>query len=301
MKRGPDTPKGFRDVDPEDAKKRRKVINKITDMLDVYGFCPLETPTIEFADTLKGKYGEEEKLIYEFTDRGGRNLALRYDLTVPLARYIANNLGLLKPSFARYQVGQVFRGEKPQAQRYREFTQLDFDIVGSDLVEDDAKVIAAAIDSAKKAGLKKARMAINDRKNFGALSSSFISSVDKYYKIGEKGVVDELTTKGFTVAEIATLSSFSSAKPTPRLTEIFKILTRKYFFLEKMDFYFDPYLARGLDYYTGAIFELKPGGDPKEFSVGGGGRYDNLIGMFAGRDIPAVGFAFGLDRLIDLI
>src|SRR3990172_1782566 len=104
MKKGPDTPKGFRDIKPDEAKKRREVINKICTTLEQYDFLPIETPTIEFATTLKGKYGEEEKLIYEFKDRGDRDLALRYDLTVPLARYIANNLGVLNPSFARYQV-----------------------------------------------------------------------------------------------------------------------------------------------------------------------------------------------------
>ena len=114
MQKGPATPKGFRDIDPSLAKKRRVAIDKIAEVLEEFEFVPLETPTLEFADTLKGKYGEEEKLIYEFSDRGGRRLALRYDLTVPLARFVANNLGLLSPTFSRYQIGQVFRGENPQ-------------------------------------------------------------------------------------------------------------------------------------------------------------------------------------------
>src|SRR3990172_2301371 len=135
----PPTPKGFRDINPDLAAKRREVINKIVPILEDFGFVPLETPTIEFASTLTGKYGEEEKLIYKFTDRGGRELALRYDLTVPLARYVAANPSLKMP-FSRYQVGQVFRGENPQHGRYREFTQLDFDTVGfnQDFVKYDA-------------------------------------------------------------------------------------------------------------------------------------------------------------------
>ncbi|MBI2012582.1 ATP phosphoribosyltransferase regulatory subunit [Candidatus Curtissbacteria bacterium] len=143
MQKAPPTPKGFRDIHPELSAKRRRVINKIIEVLEDFGFVPLETPTIEFAETLKGKYGEEERLIYEFTDRGGRRLALRYDLTVPLARYVASNPSLEMP-FRRWQAGQVFRGENPQHGRYREFTQLDFDTVGSSDFAEDAKIIAAA-------------------------------------------------------------------------------------------------------------------------------------------------------------
>ncbi|MCX6705376.1 MAG: ATP phosphoribosyltransferase regulatory subunit, partial [Candidatus Woesebacteria bacterium] len=117
MQKGPITPKGFGDIMPSEALKRRSMINAIVPVLEKYGFSPLETPTVEFAETLLGKYGEEEKLIYQFEDKGGRKLALRYDLTVPLARFVANNLGLLTPTFSRYQIGQVFRGEKPQKGR----------------------------------------------------------------------------------------------------------------------------------------------------------------------------------------
>ena len=144
MQKGPPTPKGFRDIDPNLAKKRRKVIEKIITVLENSGFEPIETPIIEFADTLKGKYGEEEKLIYEFIDRGKRQLALRYDLTVPLARYIANHNPKLP--FSRWQIGQVFRGENPQAGRLREFTQFDFDTIGSNDLLDDAKIIAVPVE-----------------------------------------------------------------------------------------------------------------------------------------------------------
>lgn len=289
MQKGPTTPKGFRDIEPNLAKKRRETINKIADILEEFGFVPLETPTIEFAETLLGKYGEEEKLIYQFADRGGRKLALRYDLTVPLARFVANNLGLLSPSFSRYQVGQVFRGENPQAGRFREFAQFDFDTVGSADANEDAKVIAAAIKASRSLGLKNAKMAVNDRKNFEGLPIEDIRAIDKIYKVGRENTKEEL------------LDFVEKTKPTQNLKEIFNILESKYNLKEGIDFFFDPTLARGLDYYTSTIIELKPNGRPEEQSIGGGGRYDNLIGMFAGREIPAVGFSFGLDRLIEII
>lgn len=257
--------------------------------MEEFGFVPIETPTLEFADTLLGKYGEEEKLIYQFTDRGGRKLALRYDLTVPLARFVANNLGLLSPSFSRYQIGQIFRGENPQAGRYREFTQFDFDTVGSNDLSEDAKVIAAAIKAARVVGLSRAKIAINDRKSFKGLSIEEIRSIDKIYKVGKDKTKKEL------------VDFVENLAPTDTLKKLFKILAEEYSLAEGKDFFFEPALARGLDYYTSTIFELKPNGKADELSIGGGGRYDNLIGMFAGREIPAVGFSFGVDRLIEII
>src|SRR5258708_1263070 len=186
MKKGPATPKGFRDIEPSLAKKRRETINTIADVLESFDFSPLETPTIEFAQTLKGKYGEDEKLIYQFEDKGGRKLALRYDLTVPLARFVANNLGLLRPTFSRYQIGQVFRGENPQKGRKREFTQFDFDAVGSDNFKEDVKVVEATIKSARAIGLNDAILQINDRKIFDDLEykKEQIVAIDKIDKIG---------------------------------------------------------------------------------------------------------------------
>jgi len=290
MQKGPVTPKGFRDIGPKQAKKRRETIDKIVDVLEEFGFVPIETPTLEFADTLLGKYGEDEKLIYQFTDRGGRRLALRYDLTVPLARYVANNLGAIeKGPFRRYQIGQVFRGENPQAGRYREFAQFDFDTVGSASLEEDAKVIAATIASTRKLGLAKAQLAINDRKNFEDLSIEDIRAIDKISKVGKENTKKEL------------LDFVERSTPTEDLRKIFEILEKTYTLTESEDFFFDPTLARGLDYYTGSIFELKPNGKPEDQSIGGGGRYDNLIGMFAGRTIPAVGFSFGIDRIVELL
>ncbi|MBU0572304.1 histidine--tRNA ligase [Patescibacteria group bacterium] len=303
MKKGPITPKGFRDINPKLAIKRRRAINRIAEVLESFGFLPIETPTVEFAETLLGKYGKEEKLIYQFTDRGGRKLALRYDLTVPLARFVANNLDLLRPSFSRYQIGSVFRGEKPQRGRFREFVQFDFDIVGSsDTYEEDAKIIAAAIKSARGLGLEKAIMAINDRKNFEGLPMEAVRAWDKLYKIGLDGVKKELSTKGFSESEIEKfIGTLDKKRKTENFNKVREILESKYDLRFGTDFVLDNTLARGLDYYTGLVFELKPSGKQGDLSIGGGGRYDNLIGTFAGRNIPAVGFSFGLDRLVELI
>ena len=292
MQKGPVTPKGFGDIMPPEAGKRRAMIGKIADVLESFGFVPLETPTLEFAETLFGKYGEDEKLIYQLEDKGGRKLALRYDLTVPLARFIANNLGLLSPTFARYQIGQVFRGENPQKGRKREFTQFDFDTVGSDNFEEDVKVIEATIKSARAIGLSEAILQINDREIFDklGLTVSQIITIDKIEKIGRAEVEKQA----------GSLTKLENAEKTERLKNIFSKL-EKDGFKDGQDFVFDPFLARGLNYYTSTIFELKLDKTPGSLSVGGGGRYDNLIGMFAGRPIPAVGFSFGIDRLIELL
>ena len=291
MQKGPVTPKGFNDIHPEEARKRRVMINKISDVLEDYGFVPLETPIVEFAETLLGKYGEEEKLIYQFEDKGGRKLALRYDLTVPLARFVANNLGLLKPTFSRYQIGQCFRGENPQKGRSRELTQFDFDTVGSDDPEEDAKVISAAVKGSRAVGLNNAIMQINDRTIFDNLgfSKEQIITIDKIDKIG-KGEVEK---------NVGSLEKLEKAQKTERLEKIFDELKNNGF-EEGKDFVFNPYLARGLNYYTSTIFELKLDNTLGGLSIGGGGRYDNLIGVFAGREIPAVGFSFGITRILDL-
>lgn len=286
--KGPVTPKGFVDMLPEVAAKRRMFINKIVIVLEKYDFVPLETPIVEFAETLLGKYGEDEKLIYTFEDKGGRKLALRYDLTVPLARFVANNLGLLSPTFSRYQIGQVFRGEKPQKGRSREFTQFDYDIVGSYDIKEDAKVIAASIDSMRAIGFKKAKLAINDRQNFKDLAVEDIRLIDKMHKIAKENLPAKL------------INFVDLSKPTDNLLKIFKILKNDYKLEENRDFFFDPTLARGLDYYTSTVFEMKLNGLASDLSIGGGGRYDDLIGMFAGRKIPAVGFSFGVDRILEL-
>lgn len=316
MTNAPPTPKGFRDIKPELAKKRRFVINKIAEVLEEAGaesipsgFVPIETPTIEFAQTLLGKYGEEERLIYQFTDRGGRKLALRYDLTVPLARYVASNLNLLNKGHLRlYRTGQVFRGENPQKGRWREFTQFDFDSIGSTDPKEDALIIAAALKATKALGIKGAVMVINDRKNFEGFPKEAVIAIDKLEKIGEQGVIKELVEKGSAVDEkeaTLLLDRIRVKQPTEELNKILSMLAT--LGVKPPEVQFSPTLARGLNYYTGSIFELRVP-SYENLSVGAGGRYDNLIGMFvhpasggARKQIPAVGFSFGIDRLVEIL
>lgn len=311
MQKAPPTPKGFRDIPPELAKKRRDITSQIVGVLEELGFVPIETPVIEFADTLTGKYGEDEKLIYKFQDRGGRDLALRYDLTVPFARFITSNLSLVEnhKAFSRYQIGQVFRGENPQAGRFREFTQIDFDTAGSSELEEDAKIIAGAVKSARKIGLKEAIIAVNDRENFEKIPLPVIRAYDKIHKIKKEGVIEELKSQDFKEVDIENyLQMLINSKPTENLKKIFAILEEKHNLKIDHEFFFDSSLARGLDYYTGAIYELKSSFDLASLSIGAGGRYDNLIGNFlhpaqgdTGEKIPSVGFSFGLDRLIEAL
>lgn len=293
MQKGPVTPKGFGDIMPTEAAKRRNMFNAVIPILEKNGFVPLETPTVEFAETLLGKYGEDEKLVYTFEDKGGRKLALRYDLTVPLARFVANNLGLLNPTFSRYQIGQSFRADNPQRGRKREFTQFDFDTVGSTDISEDIKVIATAIEGARIIGLKEAIIQINDRQIFDKLgiTTDQVRVIDKIDKIGKPEVVKLIGED--------TINKLSNEPAPERLSQIITGLKDKGF-KEGVDFVFNPYMARGLDYYTSTVYELKLNKEEK-LTIGAGGRYDNLIGMFAGRSIPAVGFSFGIDRILDLI
>src|SRR3989344_340204 len=291
------TPKGFRDFLPEQANAREFVVGKIKETFKLFGFEPLETPALEFAQTLKGKYGEEEKLIYEFTTKGGDQVALRYDQTVPLARVIAQYPELPKP-FKRYQIQSVWRGENPQKGRFREFLQCDIDTVGSSSPLSDAEVITAALAVAKNLGFKDSIMEINDRSVFDGLDTKFISTIDKLKKIGPGGVIKELMERGKTVEEATLiLDSIRVKEPTQTLNQVFSYLEILGFEKNK-DFKYEPSLARGLDYYTGTIFELVSP-EYSGLSLGGGGRYDKLIGQYSGIDTPAVGFSFGFDRLIE--
>jgi len=289
------TLKGFRDIPPEEALKRGRVVSLLKSVFKSYGFSPLETPTLEYAELLEGKYGTEgEKLIYKFKDRGGREAALRYDLTVPLARYIAENKGKIIFPFKRYQIGSCFRAEKPQAGRYREFTQIDVDTVGVDSALADAEILAVLATCLQLLGVSKFEVRINDRTIFQDLSPAAIRILDKMDKIGRTEVEKELKKAGFNQE---TLKKIENRQPTPRLKEIFTALES--FGVDKNFYRFDPFLARGLDYYTGMIYEITVPGTSG--SLSGGGRYDNLIGVFSGEKIPAVGGSFGLDRLTEFV
>lgn len=291
------TLKGFRDFLPKEARKRKYMIDTFRKVFESYGFEGMETPVLEFDEILTGKYGDEgDKLMYRFEDNGGRKVAMRYDQTVPLARFIAQYSNLLPTPYKRYQIQNVFRAENTQKGRYREFIQCDIDTVGIDSANADAEIIMTAADALKALGFTKFKVLINDRSVFEGLSMDAIIVLDKLKKIGEDGVVEEMVVKGICKnAEEAKnlLQSIIDTRPTERLREIFKALQKMG--LNEENFDFSPTLARGLDYYTGMIFEIEteeyPGG-----SICGGGRYDKLIGMFAKQNIPAVGFAFGFDR-----
>src|SRR4030067_2380024 len=218
------TPKGFRDFLPQDAKLRAFVLEKIKNSLERFGFEPLETPALEFAETLKGKYGEEEKLIFEFSDRGGREVALRFDQTVPLARVVANNPDLPKP-FKRYQIQPVWRAENPQKGRFREFVQVDFDTVGTSSQLADAEIVAAAISAAKDLGFDNFVMRINDRDTFKGLPIEVIRTIDKLQKIGEVSVIEQLKRTGYEAAEAKSLlKRLKDSPPTKTIEGLFDSL-----------------------------------------------------------------------------
>jgi len=294
----PRTLKGFRDFLPKEAKKRQYVIRQLAEVFESFGFEPLETPALEYEEILLGKYGGEgDKLMYRFKDRGGRKVAMRYDQTVPLARVVAQGLNELPIPFKRYQIQNVWRAENTQKGRYREFLQCDIDTVGSSSLLSDAEIIACAINAAKSLGFKNLAMNINDRDIFIGVETKWMVIIDKLPKIGKEAVKKELM-KGMSEKDAKKiLNDLMTGSLTPKLSKLFSYLESMGLKLGK-DFKFDPTIVRGLDYYTSIIFELidpnKPG-----FSLGGGGRYDNLIGVFANRNIPAVGFSFGFDRLIE--
>lgn len=294
----PQTLKGFRDFLPDQAIKRNWLINKLKNIFEKYGFDPLETPALEYASTLLGKYGQEaDKLLYLFEDHGKRKVGLRYDQTVPLARIISQYQNITKP-FKRYQIQPVWRAENTQKGRYREFLQCDIDIVGEKSLYADFEIIDLVLKSFKSLGFKKTKVLINDRKNFQNINNKFINSIDKLPKIGEEKVIEELIKKGLEKDKAQSLlNEIKNKKKTFDIEKLFSLLKNQGY-QENIDFVYLPTLARGLDYYTGLIFEVIDE-DYQAGSLGGGGRYDNLIGLFTGQDMPAVGFAFGFDRIIE--
>jgi histidyl-tRNA synthetase len=296
----PQTLKGFRDFLPREARKRQFVSDTLKGVFTQFGFEPLETPVLEYEEILAGKYGEEgELLMYRFEDNGKRRVAMRYDQTVPLARVIAQYQNELAMPFKRYQIQPVWRAENTQKGRYREFVQCDIDTVGVDSALADAEIIATALKACQALGFKSFTILINDRSVFDGLSTEAIVIIDKLKKIGEEGVCQELAKKkifgSFEEAQNF-LRSMLDQKPTQRLSDILKNLEK--LGISKDNLKFSPTLARGLDYYTGLIFEIETPEYPYG-SLCGGGRYNNLIGMFSNTPFPAVGCAFGFDRTLE--
>lgn len=302
--------KGFRDFLPEEKRVRDFITNQIISVFELYGFEPIQTPTLEYASLLMGKYGDEaDKLVYSFTDNGGRKVALRYDQTVPTSRVLAQYENELPKYFRRYQIQPVFRADKPQKGRYREFIQCDCDIYGTTSTVADAELLSVYYQVYQKLGLKSIILRINDRDTL--LNSlceyatdsvdvfSIIQSIDKLDKLSEEQVVTDLTKKGLSQKNAqAVITTIASAEMSKNL----KMTVQQAVALgvPESALQFTPTLARGLDYYTGIIFE----GIIPEYtggSVGGGGRYDKLIGQLCGRDIQANGFAIGFDRTIEAV
>ncbi len=312
------TLKGFRDFLPTEARKRQYMIDKIRTVFTSFGFEPLETPALEYEELLMGKYGDEgDKLMYRFEDNGKRRVAMRYDQTVPLARVVAEygsasspqGQPLLPMPFKRYQIQPVWRADKPQKGRFREFLQCDCDTVGVDTPLSDAELLVVAGKTIESLSFSNFKILINDRNIFRGLIQdpkqglkeeelpAVIRAIDKLKKNGEEKVLEEMVENGLAKDKAAyILQTLQNQEPTMRLKIIFHFI--KKMGLKPEQFVFLPTLARGLDYYTGLIFEIEIDGYSAG-SVGGGGRYNNLIGVFAGKPIPAVGFALGFDRLLD--
>ncbi len=290
------TPKGFRDFLPADARKRQFVQDVLKNTFGKYGFQPLETPAIEYSEVLKGKYGEEEKLIYTFKDRGGRELALRYDQTVPLARVISQYPTLPKP-FKRYQIQNVWRAENTQKGRYREFIQCDADIIGSSTPLADSEILALVLAIYERLDLQ-VTIKINDRANFQNLDKKYVTVIDKLEKIGESAVLAEMVSKGLSDTDAKkALRTLQDSPITSNLQEILDNL--KKMGVDTSRIKYEPTLARGLDYYTGMIFETVAEGSSG--SICSGGRWDKMIGQFTGTDQPSVGFGLGFDRTIEVM
>jgi len=287
----PQTLKGFRDFLPADALKRQYAIEIIRQTFELYGFQPLETPALEYLETFSGQIGEGEKLFFKFKDAGGRAVALRYDQTVPTCRVIAQYPNQIKLPFKRYQIQTVWRSEKPQKGRYREFLQCDADIFGVESRTADAETIALTIDIFKKLGFTKPIALINDRELYQDIPYQAIVIIDKLNKIGEAKVKAELKAKGFNPK---ILTQVKNQSPNQNLKTIFEYLNHYGF---KNHYRFTPTLARSFNYSTGTIWEIID----ERFKSGsllGGERFDNLVGKFSQRQVPAVGFGLGFDRTI---
>lgn len=297
----PRTLKGFNDYLPEQAARRQWIMERLRHVFERWGYQPLETPTLEYADVLLGRYGAEaEKLIYRFQDLGGRDVALRYDQTVPFARVVAQHRTIPRP-FRRYQFQRVWRGENTGRGREREFTQCDVDVAGAPGPVADAETLTIAAAGFHAIGFQRVRVQVNDRVLFDALglNKDEVIAVDKLAKIGPDGVVRELVVAGRDEAAARDLlQNLRDAPPSPRLQEVIAIAYD--LGLPPEDLTYDPTLARGLEYYTSTVLEVTSP-DYSAGSLGGGGRYDGLIRRFTGQDVPAVGFSFGLERVTEAL
>jgi histidyl-tRNA synthetase len=304
----PRTLKGFRDFLPSEKATRNHLERKVVEVFERFGFEPVETPTLEYAELIMGKYGEEaDRLVYTFEDRGKRRVALPYDQTVPTARLLTQHRRDLPRYFRRYAIRNVFRAENPQRGRYREFKQCDIDIFGSTSPLADAEIIACTYFAFRNVGFAEVRIRLNDRAIlFGTLEPfatekpdvfSIIRSIDKLDKMTRESVIEELVAKGMRQASAQeAMEATGKATPSEGLRSIIEAV--RGLGVPDGAVLFSPELARGLDYYTGPIFEVFVPGFSSG-SLAGGGRYDRLIEQLGGPDTPATGIAFGFDRLVE--
>jgi histidyl-tRNA synthetase len=349
----PSLPQGTRDFSAEIVRKRNYIFETIRNVFELYGFQPLETPAMENMETLMGKYGEEgDKLIFKILNNGldrpekhtqakvdfdkvldGKNSkgiterALRYDLTIPFARFVAMNHTQLSLPFKRYQIQPVWRADRPQKGRYREFYQCDADVVGSNSLLNEVELANIYATVFQKLGID-VQIKINSRKILTALAEvcggadqmmNITIAIDKLDKIGIDKVKEELSQRGLSEKQIATIEQYLSITGSneEKLSQLKSLLannenadkgTQELSYILNYDqrsinndqLTIDFTLARGLNYYTGIIFEVKAS-NVQMGSIGGGGRYDDLTGLFGVPNIPGVGISFGVDRIYDVM
>lgn len=347
----PSQPQGTRDFGANVVRKRQYIFNTIRNIFELYGFQPLETPAMENIDTLMGKYGEEgDKLIFKILNNGLDNpakeektkegfegvlkgktsksvteRALRYDLTIPFARYVAMNHGQLVFPFKRYQIQPVWRADRPQRGRYREFYQCDCDVVGSRSLLNEVELTHIYAEVFKQLKID-VEIKINSRKILAALAETcggadkltdITIAIDKLDKIGIEKVKEELAARGVQTEQINIIEKYLSINGSneEKLQQVKALLANSELAaagFEELEYVLanttigdknlsiDFTLARGLNYYTGIIFEIKARG-VEMGSIGGGGRYDDLTGLFGVSDIPGVGISFGVDRIYDVM
>jgi histidyl-tRNA synthetase len=353
----PSIPKGTRDFSASEMVKRNHIFNTISAVFKKYGYQEIQTPTMENLSTLTGKYGDEgDKLIFKVLNSGdflsnvpadkleARNSqsltsdisekALRYDLTVPFARYVVMHRNEISFPFKRFQIQPVWRADRPQKGRYREFYQCDADVVGSESLINEAEFVLIYHEALSKLGLKDFTVKINNRKILSGIAEiigkpelivDMTVAIDKLDKIGFEGVTKELIERGFTESDIEKLkpiialkgsneeklnslrsvlaASETALKGISEIETIFSYLARLSILNTQysiLNLELDITLARGLNYYTGAIFEVKTN-EVAMGSIGGGGRYDDLTGMFGLNDLTGVGISFGADRIYDVL
>ncbi|MHA1770047.1 MAG: histidine--tRNA ligase [Candidatus Thorarchaeota archaeon] len=324
------TVRGMRDLMGPEIRVRDYLVETATQVFRQFGYEPLDSPVMELWETLSAKGGEEvEAETFKFTDKGEREVGLRFDLTVPLARIVASHPNLSLP-FKRYAIGKAWRYDRPQAGRYREFMQADVDIIGSSSPAADAEVVMVALEALRRLLGKDYVVRINSRKVLrgmtekaevpDALAFECFRAIDKLDKIGLDGVTEELRGRGISPDQIGFLVDAIDISGSGRgtLEEFRELLAGSEVGTEGVDeldlmaeifeeanvegfIEFDMSLARGLDYYTGPVFEGRYLGEPNVGSILGGGRYDHLIGRFGGSPTPATGISLGISRLIDVL